>query len=413
MEYHIPAQYDEKRPAFVFTTTEYATSIDDHPIGSRMPKTGQQQEFRVPSSAEFGPLVRSVDSPRTLADWIYSDRPQLHIDVVRFQDATLVTQTYLHTLMDTVGRSALLKAWCAVLDGREGDVPPFRGFELDPLSSLGQETPISQYRHCTLLVSGLSLIIFGLRYVFELLWFSKEQEHAIRLPGRAVARMRDTARRELAKERNVSDLPFLSEGDVLASWWMKTIVTALQPTLNRPIMLMTVFNVVSLFPEWPLDGAAYIGNAFFPCYTILPTYRVLEEPMGVVARETRQALVEHRAREQVQALAAIQRASFRMTTPLLGRSDLLFLAYSNLHKARFFELDFSTAVVAPGVPLNDRSSGLGRPSYINIIEHSALYPTRNVLRVIGKDSAGDWWVTSSVRAEAWSAIDRHVMELGN
>lgn len=75
-----------------------------------MPKAGQQQAFRVPSSAEFGPLVRSADSPRTLADWIYSDRPQLHIHVVRFQDATLVTQTYLHTLMDAVGRSALLKA---------------------------------------------------------------------------------------------------------------------------------------------------------------------------------------------------------------------------------------------------------------------------------------------------------------
>lgn len=248
-----------------------------------------------------------------MADWIYSDRTQLHIHVVRFQDATLVTQTCLHTLMDTVGRSALLKSWCAVLGGREGDV--------------------------------------------------------------------------------------------LASWWVKTVVTALQPTLNRPIMLMTVCNTVSLFSEWPLDGSAYIGNAFFPCYTILPAYRVLEKPMGVVARETRQ--------DQVQALAAIQRASFRMTTPLLGRSDLLFLAYSNLHKARFFELDFSTAVVAPGVLLNDRSNGLGRPSYINIIEHSPLYPTRNVLRVIGKDSTGDWWVTSSVRAEAWSAIDRHVIELGN
>lgn len=74
-------------------------------------------------------------------------------------------------------------------------------------------------------------------------------------------------------------------------------------------------------------------------------------------------------------------------------------------------MDFSAAVVAPGAPLRGRPYGLGRLSYINIIEHSVGYPTRNVLRVVGKDSAGDWWSTSSVRAEAWPAIDRQLADL--
>lgn len=355
--------------------------------------------------------MRSVDSPRILADWIYSDRPQLHIHAVQFQDATLLTVTCLHTLMDTVGRSALLQAWAAVLDGREDEVPPFDSYERDPLSSLGRDIPMSHYRHSTLLLRGINLIVFGIRYAFELLWFWREEDHAIRLSGRAVNRMRDTARRELAKESDGSVLPFLSEGDALGSWWMKTMVTALRPALNRPIMLMTVFNVVSLFPEWFLGCGAYISNAIFPSYTILPVHRVFQEPIGVVAMETRRALVEHRTREQVQALAAIQRASFQMTAPLFGSSDLLFLVCSNLHKARFFEVDFSAAVVAPGTPLRGRAYGLGRPSYINIIEHSVGYPTRNVLRVIGKDAAGDWWLTLRVRAEAWPVIDRQLAAL--
>lgn len=353
----------------------------------------------MPPAAKFGPLVRSAKSPRILEDWIYSDHPQLHIHVVQFQDATLLTMTYLHTLMDTVGRSAFLQAWITVLDGKEDEVPPFHSYERDPLSSLGRDTPVNQYRYFDQLVRGLSLIIFGIRYAFELLWLRKE-EHAIYLSGRAVECMRDTARRELA-ESDASKLPFFSEGDILASWWMRTIVTALRPA----------FNVVSLFSEWFFDGGIYIGNAIFPSYTVLPAHRALQEPIGVVAMETRRALLEHRTREQVQALASIQRASFRMTPPLFGGSDLLFLACSNLHKARFFEVDFSAAVVAPGAPLRGRPYGLGRPSYINIIEHSVGYPTRNVLRVVGKDSAGDWWSTSSVRAEAWPAIDRQLADL--
>lgn len=405
-------QYDETRPAFVFTTTKYATNINEHLLGSQLPKAGQERAVRVPPAATFGPLMRSTDSPRILADWIYSDRPQLHIHAVQFQDATLLTTTSLHTLMDSGGRSAFLQVWTAVLDGREDEVPPFDSYERDPLSSLGRDTPMNQYCHSTLLIRGISLIIFGIRYAFELLWFWNEEDHAIRLSGRAVDRMRDIARRELStKESDGSELPFLSEGDILASWWMKTMVTALRPAFNRPIMLMTVFNVVSLFPEWFLGCGVYISNAIFPSYTILPVHQVLQEPIGVVAKETRRALVEHRTREQVQALAAIQRASFRMTVPLFGRSDLLFLACGNLHKARYFEVDFSTAVVAPGAPLSGRAYGLGRPSYINIIEHSVGYPTRNVLRVVGKDAAGDWWLTSRVRAEAWPAIDQQLAAL--
>ncbi|QRD81424.1 terpenoid cyclases/protein prenyltransferase alpha-alpha toroid [Aspergillus flavus] len=415
LEYHIPAEYDKStRPAFGFTTAEYGISINEHPLGARLPTTGQDQSVLSPSCAEFAPLVRHEDSPRELADWIYSDRPQLHVHVAVFEDATLLTVSYLHTLFDAVARTNFFKAWIAVLEGREEEVPPFVPFDQDPLCQLGKEVARENYTHFGRLVAGLSLVLFGLRYLFELLWFRKEEEHPIRVPGHCVERMRETAQQELAAATpEGAEVPFLSEPDVVSAWWVKTMVTALNPAPSRTVMVMSPFNVWGLFKEsFPAGAKGFIGNAFFNSYTVHKAGEVLEDNnLAHLACKNRQALVEHRTKEQVQAMTAIQRQSFMQFPPLVGDSNLLFMTHTNQHKARYFETDFSAAVVATGVPLTERPHALGRPSYINDIEHCRLYPTRNVCRVIGKDAAGDWWLLFKTRSEAWPSIHRQLATL--
>ncbi|KAF9882812.1 GTPase-activating protein [Aspergillus nanangensis] len=405
LEYHIPAEYDKNtRPAFTFTSTSYGMSIKEHDLGSRLPKTGQDQSSLSPQSAEFAPLVCHPDSPRSLADWIYTDRPQLHVHVAVFQDTTLLTVSYLHTLFDAVARTNFFHAWIAVLQGRDADVPPFTPFDHDPLADLGKDAPKENYTNFHRLVSGFALVLFGLRYLFELLWFHAEEEHSIRLPGRCVQQMREKARQELAGTSD--EAPFISEPDVVAAWWLKTLVTALNPASNRPVMVMSPFNVWSVFSEsFPGGGKGFIGNAFFNSYNLQPAGDILQaNNLATLASKNRQALLEHRTPAQVQAMTSIQRSSPMQIPPLVGGSDLLFLTHTNQHKARYFECDFSAAVVTPGVPVDQRPHALGRPSYINDIEHCQWYPTRNVCRVIGKDAAGDWWLLFKTRAEAWPVI---------
>ncbi|KNG83303.1 putative LysR family regulatory protein [Aspergillus nomiae NRRL 13137] len=415
LEYHIPSEYDKStRPAFGFTTEKYGMGINEHPLGARLPKTGQDQSVLSPSCAEFAPLVRHADSPRELADWIYSDRGQLHVHVAVFEDATLLTVSYLHTFFDAVARTNFFKAWIAVLDGREEDVPPFVPFDQDPLGDLGKGVPRENYTHFRRLVAGLSLVLFGLRYLFELFWFRKEEEHPIRVPGHCVEQMRQNAQEELAASTpEGAEVPFLSEPDVVSAWWVKTMVTALNPAPGRTVMVMSPFNVWGLFKEsFPAGAKGFIGNAFFNSYTVHKTSEVLEDNnLAHLACKNRQALMEHRTKEQVQAMTAIQRDSFMQIPPLVGDSSLLFMTHTNQHKARYFETDFSAAVVAPGLPLKDRPHALGRPSYINDIEHCRLYPTRNVCRVIGKDAAGDWWLLFKTRSEAWPSIHKQLMTL--
>ncbi|PLB41188.1 uncharacterized protein BDW47DRAFT_65095 [Aspergillus candidus] len=413
LEYHIPAEYNKStRPAFIFTSTQYGMSIKEHPLGSQLPKTGQDQSFLSPESAEFAPLVRHSDSPRALADWIYTDRPQLHIHVAVFQDATLVTTSYLHTLFDAVARSNFFRAWTSVLQGREAEVPPFVPFDKDPLGAVGKDTSPAGYVNFQRLVTGLGLLLFGLRYLFELLWFRKEEEHSIRLPGHCVDQMRDAARQQLAADASSqgADEPFISEPDVVAAWWLKTIVTALDPAPSRPVMVMSPFNAWGIFNESFKGGKGFIGNAFFNSYTVHPTSQILaDDNIAHLASQNRQALEQHRTKDQVEAMTAIQRKSIMGIPPLVGGSDLVFLTHTNQHKARYFETDFSAAVVATGTPLGERPHAIGRPSYVNDIEHCCWYPTRNVCRVVGKDAAGDWWLLFKTRAEAWPSIHKQLM----
>ncbi|KAJ5159316.1 uncharacterized protein N7500_008967 [Penicillium coprophilum] len=415
LEYHIPAEYDPKtRPAFIFTTAEYGMSINEHPLGSQLPKSGQDQSFLSPTSSVFRPLVCHQDSPRELADWIYTDRPQLHVHVTLFQDTTLLTVSYIHTLFDAVSRTNFFKAWIAVLNGRETEVPPFLPFDQDPLCTLGKGVSRQNYTNFHRLLSGLSLVLFGLRYLWELFWFRAEEEHSIRLPGHCVNQMRETARRQLtATTAEGVEPPFLSEPDIVSAWWVKTLVTALNPSRDRAIMVMSPFNVWSVFSEqFPSGGKGFIGNAFFNSYNVLDVDEVLEDDnLAYLASKNRQALVEHRTQEQVHAMTSIQRNSIMSIPPLVGKSNLLFMTHTNQHKARYFETDFSAAVVATGVPLSGRPHALGRPSYINDIEHCRLYPTRNVCRVIGKDAAGDWWLLFKTRADAWPAIHQQLKAL--
>ncbi|OQE25908.1 hypothetical protein PENFLA_c008G06415 [Penicillium flavigenum] len=414
LEYHIPARYDETRPAFIFTTTTYDININDHPLGSQLPKAGQDQSFLSPSSDLFTSIVCHPDSPRELADWIYTDRPQLHIHASLFQDATLLTINYLHTFSDAISRTNFFEAWIAVLRGHEEEVPAFVPYDHDPLYTLGKEAPRQSYRNLGRLLSGLSLVIFGLRYMFEILWFPKLEEHPIRLPGRCVDQMRKTVLQELAiTARRGTKRPFVSEGDVVVAWWVRTMIKALKPTKDWTIMVMNVFNVWNLFPEWfPHGAAGLIGNLFFYSYTLLVANKVLQDTdLKYVASTNRKALMEHRTKQQVEAMTVIQRENFMKVAPVVGDSRLLFMAATNQHKAQYFETDWSAAASAPGVPLSGRPHALGRPSYVNDIEYCRGYPTRNIVRIIGKDAGGDWHLLCKARAGAWPVIHQVLVDL--
>ncbi|KAJ5999441.1 hypothetical protein N7451_007251 [Penicillium sp. IBT 35674x] len=412
VEYHIPVQYSKDRPPFIFTSAKYDMSINEHPLGSKMPKCGQDQSVLSPSATEYAPLVLGPNTPVELADWIYTDLPQMVYHVVVFNDATLLTFSFLHTFVDAIGRTSIYKAWIAVMEGREEDIPPFFAFDHDPTKGLGVENSGEKYSNFARLISGINLVLFGIRYMFETFWYSKVEDHALRIPRKFVEEMRQNVLLEMATP-GATEKPFVSEGDIVIAWWVRTMVAALKPSAKRAVTLMNVFNVWKLFPErYPAGGAGVIANSYFYSYTLLGADKIMQdESLAYVAATNRAALMEHRTREQVEAMTSIQRRSLFQAAPVVGASDQLFLACSNQHMAKYYELDFSIAVLSVGIPLENRPHALGRPSFISNIENIRKYPTQNVTRITGKDAAGDWWMIFKARAGAWPEIHRQLMAI--
>ncbi|PWY87559.1 squalene cyclase [Aspergillus heteromorphus CBS 117.55] len=401
LEYHIPAEYTPSRPAFIFTTTTYPVDIADHPLASQLPQAGHNQSrLHLPSPAIFAPIVRHPTSPHQLSDWIYTDRPQLHIHVALFEDTTLVTTSYVHTLFDAIARTSFFNAWLAVLNHREDTIPPFVPFSHDPLRDLGKSTHPESFVHYPRILRGLGLIVFGLRYLFELLWFRSEEEHPIPLPIPIHNPNPNIPPSQPQSQSKHNDKPpFLSENDLLTAWYLRTLTLALSLPPHKPLSLMTVFNTWSLFPDlFPRNGAGFIGNAFFYSYTLLTAGDILsDKTLARTALAVRRALAAHRTREQVHAMTAYQRASWTGTPAVVGEPGQVFVACTNQDKAGYFGLDFGGALVG-------NSAGGVRPSYINDIEHCRGYPTRNVVRIIGRDGAGDWWLLFKTRRGVWEGI---------
>ncbi|KAL3476589.1 squalene cyclase [Aspergillus californicus] len=398
-EYHVPAGYSDSRPAFVFTTAEFDLR--------------QNQEELMPSPAEFTPLLRHPDTPRKLEDWLSSDRPQLHIHAVLFTDATLLTITHPHTLFDALSRSISISAWITVLNNREEDVPRVLPFDTDPLDDLGKNKGYGRnYIEYSSVFGGIRFVIFCFRLLLEILWSRSEEEHPIRIPGRCLDRMHQVALDDLASrsEEMTDPAPFLSHSDLLAAWWVRTMVKALDVSPSRTVTFLNSFNTRAIVPEFLDQGdAVYIGNSISCGCSLSTASQILQdESLADIASQARQALADHRTPERIHAMAATQRASFTQTPHILGGSGVLLLSCTNYHKARCFEADFSAAVMKVGIPLEDRAHKLGRPSYINSVVHGGGYRLRNVIRVLGRDAEGDWWIVFRTRAGAWLVIHREL-----
>uniref|UniRef100_A0A093XJ26 Trichothecene 3-O-acetyltransferase n=2 Tax=Talaromyces marneffei TaxID=37727 RepID=A0A093XJ26_TALMA len=348
------------------------------------------------------------------AAWLYSDSPQLSICIITFQDATLVTITFLHTLMDIMGLYSILQGWSAVLRGQEDEVPPFVGFDYDPLAGLTKTTPPQPYVFADKLLIGARRLIFALHYIFELFWYRQEEERVIFLPAKHLQRMRDSAMGELASQNISNEKPFVSESDVLLAWWTQVVLRALKLAPRRMITIRNVFDCRPILTELghiPSTGGTLVANAAFSTFTFLSARHILEMPLSFVASRIRKSLEHQRNQEQLQALLAIQKATLdnEHHPTLFGDPSMFHFMCSNWGKARLFQVDFSAVAVgsASGIPLSERSNKIGRPSYVNVAG-TKTYSTRNTGVVIGKGSAGNRWLLYTLRSMAWASIEQQL-----
>lgn len=412
----MPEFFDETRPAFVYSHVAHDSGIAQHPTGRRLPRaTTKPTIFSDPE--DFAPLLRRWDAPRYLDDYLYTDAPQLSLHVVSFTDATIVSLSWPHTFLDAMGRRALLDAWVAVLEGRDEDVKPLYGVFEDPLESLGTN-PQEPYVLAKRRLSPIKAWFFAVFYIWAtMFWHRGEETRMIYLPAAHVKALHKEALDYLAtqsdddgekpKEENKVQ-PFLSEGDVLSAWISRLAMSHLRHA-NHVISIINAFGLRSVLAKDLLPPThAYVGNAVACVCAFLPMSDLFNKPLGYIASAVRRSITEQGTRAQIEARAAIDlAASKKGKISVFGDPTMIPIMISNWTKGKFFETDFSAAVVArPGDGTEEKrdSKEIGRPSYIQPNGLTNGVPIRNSFPIVGKDAKGNYWLSGTLRVGLWDRV---------
>lgn len=89
LEYHIPAEFTQKRPAIAYSQVKFDVPISEHPLASKLPQASPNLAI-VGDPSKFRSLSCRPDGPTKLADYIYTDEPQISLHI-SFSNAAMVS----------------------------------------------------------------------------------------------------------------------------------------------------------------------------------------------------------------------------------------------------------------------------------------------------------------------------------
>jgi hypothetical protein len=111
------------------------------------------------------------------------DHPALSLRVITFEDATLVTLTWPHAMMDASGLGALVKAWSNVLADPNVPVPPLMGARDDVMlkPALSKEARDEDSEVARKRLIRLETFIFIFRLILGLIWGPTNREGVLHI----------------------------------------------------------------------------------------------------------------------------------------------------------------------------------------------------------------------------------------
>lgn len=414
IEIHIPQCYDEQKPAIVWSHDDRQQSIRENELARRLPEYAKALHPTLYEDASaFESLVARPGRPTKLEQWIEQGHPGLSVHVVSFTDATLVTLSWNHVFFDALGRQDFLLAWQAVMNGKDDEVPTFIPYEEDPLVCLAQDADPRDHVLYGLALTGIWFVLFVMSFIYEVVVHSKEAGRMVRFPKAWVDNLREEAMAELRTKGVAEKDVFLSHGDVLLAFWAKITLAAQRLRPSQPLYMINAMNLRGASDEVPVPGkVAYIGNAAMGSITMSTAAEIEKLSVSELASRIREDLRRQRAPDQVKAQVAWQLQCYMKgaRAPMAGRWNQLVFSWSNWSRAKFFDVDFSSAVVKAGLPDNKRSTKVGQPSLVMNGGHTNGISLRNGGPLIGQDANGDWWANWVMRAEAWPQVQKALSE---
>ncbi|KLU85083.1 hypothetical protein MAPG_04115 [Magnaporthiopsis poae ATCC 64411] len=324
LEYHIPKQFTEDRPAVAFTSEVHRVRVDDHELGRKLPRATPGKASVQAGCATFDSFAPPPEAPRTLKDYLRSGAPLLWLHVVTFADATLVTLGWPHMAMDGVGLSQVLQAWAVVLAGGDEFVPPMLSLRYDPMGTLtakdgpAAKIPEEEFFMAEEMVTNVLLYLLCIVYlVVSLMFGDKMKQHMVWVPKATLVKLRQEALAGLEALDNgaapgslgggaklsrsgtpknkrlhkggvdeklfprgivadhVTGKPFISENDALMAFFTRAAACGRPRSSRLPVNLFSVVDVRDRIPTVTasIPGATqsvFLTNMVLSVQTLLP-----------------------------------------------------------------------------------------------------------------------------------------------
>jgi hypothetical protein len=412
LEIHAPRTFTVERPAFSYSHASIDITIEEHELAKQLPRpNGKVSTWIGPQN--FSDFAVRENAPASLEDLLQPDTPQISVHLTSFTNATLVGLSWPHTLMDVMGQQAFLHGWSLVLAGRESEVPPVLGAREDELIAIADAPTgvekTEEYVHKSKQLKGFAMVQFGARFAWDMMTGPKPETKTICLPKNVVAALRLQAQRELPNLLDGEDKPFISDGDVLTAWTMRSVSTSLPSP--RPITALHAMNARFRLPTLMNAKGVYLQNMLVPGFVFV-SGEIAMGPMGPIAISNRQHLLQQATESQVLASLREQRISGDPSRLLYSDASALLLPYTDWTKANFFKMaDFSAAVVQAGDTQQRRCNPPGTPIFFHASSRRPTAGARLMVVILGKDYEENTWLTLTMSPMAWANIEKSLKEL--
>ncbi|OLN87672.1 hypothetical protein CCHL11_05646 [Colletotrichum chlorophyti] len=428
LEHHIPATFSQDRPAVGFDHFDLSdVAVEDHSTAKRIPRPPRDgRPAIVGDPDDLSELTYGHDAPKTLDDYLYTDRPELGLRVISFKNATIVVLHWIHLAFGAVAKRSLLDAWTLMLQGREDEILQPLAPNNYVLENIGRN-PTEPHALATHRISVPGIVSWVLRNVYSLALSSKEHR-MLCVPAAYLAKLRTKALAELAAQAFATGqkaTPFLSEGDVLVAWTTRLAMTNLSQDsercvgvcLPRPPTLDITFLTVHVCFKVAVQQAyqwrpvladlipankPFLSNCVGFLVTLVTAKDVLQKPLSYLASQIRRTIEDQGTRKQVEAYTSlIRQDSVTKAPPFFGDSSMQLIMFSNWQKANMYDTDLSAAA------FRSRETPLF-PSYVQTVQ--APYCFTDGIIIVGKDKEGNYWLSGYRVKGLWDVMEEKIAQ---
>lgn len=333
--------------------------------------------------------------------------------MICFTDATFITLTYSHSLVDGVGKREIVTNWCKVLAGRMGDVAPLAGWDEEPMEEICRPLEAGEERqiHADKQLKGWRKWYWVFRFIYERLANRNNyRQRNLFIPASTMARIRQSVEKEKEdeEEKAAPGTPYLSDNQLLTTWLVRLACLPLKHT-NRPLGISSAVDLRG-FPQLGgvRPGTVYLQNLLAYTWINTSPADILRAPLARAAALMRAELKPQLTLPQVRAAACLTHGGIKRsgTVDFFIGKDTYTISVSSLAKAKYWEtIDFGPAVVKAG-PGNEKGLA-GRLVWQSSTPRSRLKPSCLIV-IQGKDLRGNWFAQMVLSQRTWDMVEKEL-----